>query len=553
MALLLLLLPSHAHANGGVLAMTGATAPNVLDLTTAIAVGPYGATRWTRLTVGGVTKAMWLVPARPGAALDWTTDAWLDALDDASAPRIAPPSGSPPCGMPSGVERVATYGSAGPARTPTNLTVLGTEADARAHAAARGYAITDQEGARIADLYAGGAVLVAFEIETPASGTVTTATLRVSDDGPASVPFALTGTANARTRATVFVIASGPASLPDAKEASSLALSWGAAKSNYGYARATTLGGEAPWLRESAARVIFDGVEIPNDPPAPSVVDGYFDEPSCADAARAASGADGAVARTCARGALARIAGPACVAGAGVDPSPFACRGADDLALALAGLSPRTASVSRFAGVVRQGALGADAAIGLAETAASPVVFAGSFEPCKGAPSGSSSSGALATPPAGDDTSDPGQHTVTTHGACGGSTTTVVSDDGDDSADDTSSDGACGGSTSGTSGSDGDDDGESCSSKKKSSGDDGWDDKDDDKKDDSCSKSSSSSSSSSSSGDDGWDKSDGMKAKSKSSLRMKKHRGSSPVSRTALALVAVVLPLRRRKRRIPKL
>jgi hypothetical protein len=565
----LLLSPTQAGATGAVLATSSGAEPATLDVSTAIAVTPYGTTRWTRLTVGGAQRVMWLVPARPGAALDWASPTWLDALDDATAPRVVAPSASPPCGMPSTPERVATFGSAGPVRMPTNLTILASEDAARAHAAARGFAVSSSQSTKIAQLYASGGALVALELDTPPSGTTTTPTLRVSDDGPAVVPLALTGSRNARTRVTAFVVASGASSIAGAADVEPGVLTWGAARSNYGYARSSRLA-SGGWQRESAARVVFDGVPVPRGEAIPSVVSGYFADAACASTARAAAQSEGAVARTCAAGTIGRVpGGPSCAPAAGaIDPTPFTCgRDADDLALALAGLSPKDVVVSRFAGVVVEGTLGADAPIAAGASLVSPVVTPGSFDECSPGPSSPPSTSGGLTEPSQESrvVSDDEPRYVTTHGACGGSTTTVVTSDEEE---DTSSDdsGGCGGSSTGTSTSEGSSDGESCSGDSKKSDDDGWDSSDDDddddsssKKDDSCSKSSSSSSSSSSgSSDDGWDSSDAVKTKAKPAKasptsRLKRRRGSSPVSRMALAAVAIVLPLRRRRRTMPKL
>ena len=40
---------------------------------------------------------------KPNAFVDLTSDAWLESLEDATAPRVVPPDVSPPCGA-GGVE-----------------------------------------------------------------------------------------------------------------------------------------------------------------------------------------------------------------------------------------------------------------------------------------------------------------------------------------------------------------------------------------------------------------------------------------------------------------
>ena len=67
--LALALSPATALAHGAVLRAPTSTDPTTLDVELAVAVTPYGTTRWTRLTVGGPPSVLWLVPVRPGAVL----------------------------------------------------------------------------------------------------------------------------------------------------------------------------------------------------------------------------------------------------------------------------------------------------------------------------------------------------------------------------------------------------------------------------------------------------------------------------------------------------
>ena len=61
----------------------------------AVSVGPQRTTLWTSLrfeAAGGIVGVV--VPAPPGASLDWSSDAWMEALEVATAPRIFPPLGA---------------------------------------------------------------------------------------------------------------------------------------------------------------------------------------------------------------------------------------------------------------------------------------------------------------------------------------------------------------------------------------------------------------------------------------------------------------------------
>jgi hypothetical protein len=539
----LVLSPAAAHANGGVLPPSNAVDPSTLDIDVAVAVTPFGTTRWTRLTVGGSSSVMWLVPARPGAAVDWASDGWLTALGDATTPRVAPPSDTPPCGIPNTPERVAAWGTSGTQKFPFAVAVHETLSIARAHIGARGFAASTEVDAKIAEIYSRGYALVSLELDTGGGGTFSTPTLRISDDGGAIVPVALTGSRQTLVHVTATVLSEGPAVLSGAQEIDASALHWGRNYSSWTNARTTLLlnGGGAQWLRESASHdVLFNGVPLPRSSPIQPLTSGYFREangqtqPTCDTAALAAASAAGTIGRTCAPGTLARVpGGTACTPTNGpIDPAAFTCgSGVDDLALALSGASPSKAYVSRFTGVVARNTIGSDWSITTGGSL-SPLVFAGQYEPCP----------VPVTPPGGSFTPPPAQpvevaddrpyHYDRNSGCTGSSTVIIYEDTGEEAP---VADEGCGGSSTssdtGTTTSTGDD-GDNCgssstSSSSSSSGssddddsdddDSGWDTDDDDTSSSSdsssdsceCGKSSTGSSSSSSGDSDSdWDESE---------------------------------------------
>lgn len=606
-AALLLLTPAFAHASGAVLPPAGTGEPTTLDAQVAIAVTPFGTTRWTRLTVGGTQSVMWLVPARPGAALDWASDGWLRSLEDATSPRVAPPSATPPCNMPSAAEQVSPWTAGGVKKFPKAVLVHESEGDVRAHVAARGFAVSNLVAAKIADAYARGYTLVSLELDASGASVIASPTLRVSDDGAAVVPLALTGSTESPVRVTALVIGDGPATLAGARELDPSALTWGRNYSSYANARASTLvaGGGAVWLREAAAHeILFDGLAVPRATPIEPLVSGYFHDatgkaqPTCAAAARDAGSGTGTVGRACASGALVKVpGGSGCTPEGGtIDPGSFTCgAGVDDLALALSGSAPARTFITRFTGLVPQNGFGLDTAIASTVATESPVVFAGRYEPCPVVVDPPSSSGGLTPPPPSSSPADPARpyHYERSSG-CSGSATTVVYDDTGE--EEPVADEGCGSSSTGTSTSTGDDSdscsgGSSSSSSGSSSDDDsdssGWDSDDDDSDSSDSSDSSTSDScdcgksttGSSTSSSSGWDDEDseataqslriggegdagaspgaekatkkkkhGKKHLKKTSSSAKKRSGPSPVSRYALLFVALVLPLRRRLR-----
>jgi hypothetical protein len=561
--------PSAGRAGGAVVVPAGTSSASTLDARVAVAITPYGPARWSQITVAGTPRVLWLVPARPGAAIDWANDAWLSALDEATAVHVVPPTAAAPCVVPAGAEKAPPWLSSGQRKLASSFAVHTTEADVRGHAAAKGYGIPTELGSRIAALYAKSWALVSVEIDGVAS-TSMSRTLRVVDDGAPILPFALTGTSGADVKMTAFVIAADPARMPSTTDVDGKLLRWGPYGSQYAQWRAHELGNWGhTWFREStSSRTLFLGHDA-DGTRVPSVAEGYY--PICAADARNAGTRSGTVGRLCPPGSLGRVpGGSTCVDSDGnIPPWSFQCgQNADDLALALAGADPSTTVVTRFAGVIPKFGYGSDAAIWTNGTYGStPVVRAADYD-CAQTPS------APLTPPSAQGGSYGGRGTRTFRrtDSCSGGTTVIVVDDSEPPPDE-----GCGGSTTTA--------GASSSSPPSSSDsdDEGWDTDDDDEgyvasgssssgwdtsdsssssdcdgdsssssSSDSCDSDSSSSSSDScdSGGGDGWDSPD-MAPKKNSGLK-KKNRGSSPVSRYALFFAALLLPLRRRTR-LPRL
>jgi hypothetical protein len=557
----LLVCPVLAHASGAVLPVADAAEPTTLDAEVAIAITPFGTTRWTRLTVGGSQRVLWLVPARPGAALDWAVDGWLTSLEDATSPRVAPSAAMPACDMPAGPERVAPWSMKAVKKAPGAVLVHASEMDARAHVAARGFAMSGAIATEIAKVFARGYALVSVELDADGSSVFSSPTLRISDDGGAVLPLALTGSASTSVRVTAVVIGDGPSSLPGARELDASALVWGRNSSNSAGARVATLlvGRGATWLREAATHeTLFDDIVIPPDTFIEPLVASYYREatgsaqPPCYVMARTAALGAGTVGRACAPGALARVpGGVGCAPAAGaIDPASFMCgAGVDDLALALSGGVPARTFLTRLTGFVPESELGADTPIASSTTAQSPVILASRYERCSEAVTPPSvvrpgASSASSSPTAPGATARPYHYDHETSGCSGSSTTVVYEDTGEQ---DVAADEGCASTGSGTSTGD---DGDSCggdtsTSSTSSSGSDddssGWDDDDDDS---SATKSDSCDCGKSTTGSSGDDSSEATPKRTSRANR----RGPSPVSRYALLFVALLLPLRRHLR-----
>lgn len=560
---LALALLASSHAAGAVLPQAERPDPAFVDMRIAVAVTPTGSTRWSEINVPAATPVMWLVPVRPGAAIDWAPRRWLDAVDEATAPRILPPSFPSSCPARSTPERIEPWTPARPPQPSPEIAVQTSADDARAYVAERGYRLSEALASRVSALYAGGWNLVALEV-APSSSALSSGTLRVSDDGGAVLPLALAG--GSSTRVTVLAIGGGVATVPGARGVERRELRWGPDGSDFAaWRRALVEGaGGATWLRESSSHeAIFDGAPLAGGDPIASVVAGYFQGTSCDPSTAASVGARaGIVGTACAPGAAARVpGGAACVpSSADVDPAGLSCGADVDLALALSGLAPASVVVTRFVGWIPAGGLGVNLGVGFhPATFERPAFRAGAYEPCpppSGVDAPSSPRPPLSGSSSGGSGSAGGEVYVTTSDGCGGGTVAAggaYEEEPVPEDDSTSTEGCSGGGSSW----DDEDEGDSCSGDDSSSS------------SESCSGGSSSSSSGGSDdswdgdgwdsddGDDGWDTDDGMSPRSKklapATKKAKPHaratkKKSSPVSRYALLAAALLLPLRRRRR-----
>ncbi len=174
--------------------------------------------------------------------------------------------------MPTAPERVAPWNVTATKKFPRAVTVHTSEAELRSHpplrAASRSPARPPR---RITEAYAKGYTLVAVELDS-AGATITTPTLRVSDDGAAIVPLALTGNRQTIVRVTATVISEGGAPPAGAPRALDLGLTCRGVRpaASFASARANALadGGGATWIRESSSHeVVFDGVAVPRSTP----------------------------------------------------------------------------------------------------------------------------------------------------------------------------------------------------------------------------------------------------------------------------------------------
>ena len=194
-------------------------ASSTTDVRVAVSSTGTRTSRWVSLHVHGTaTSFAWVVPVKPNAFVDLTSDAWLESLEDATAPRVVPPDVSPACGaggvevdgqlshvvttVPDSVAIAADVATLGNTLAGWGITVTGDLAPLLEAAGADGDSF-------VALLYSGGLP------------DVVTRTVRIVDTSSASLPLTLTSgpstvsvTAYAFTTGSVLV---GSAPAPHAR------------------------------------------------------------------------------------------------------------------------------------------------------------------------------------------------------------------------------------------------------------------------------------------------------------------------------------------------
>ena len=536
---LALLAPSEARAGGAVLGETRATGPVAIR----VATSSDGArtTRWQSVVVPAGERIAWLVPARPGARIDFAGEPFFAALDESTTVHVARPrGGTAACGPEGSLETISDVPpNERTQREPAGPSLLADEAELRRFAQEQGFTVPSGFGARA---FRDGFSLLAIPFASSARAT-TTPTIRVTDDGPPSLPLVLASAVSNDVEITVFVVSEGSAQIGSKATFAEGALTWSAWGSNYRSARTSTLLGYRGFgfLTEASGHDLVFGPRgmLPNGTFAPTLVSAYAsrvartpaESAACASSLLRMTNHPVRFGVVCAEGSVARVPPETeCVPKAGdADVSLAACGGTElDLALALSGKRIDRIAVTRAAGLLPAGSLGSF--VGFAEGQhKEPLVTATLDDLCLPAvpfaqPPGPSQSSPPRRGGTGVASSEDPEATGTSYssGGCSGGTVYVNDTDTSDTSSDScsssdttdssaSDDSGCGGDTVG-----GDNDGSSA-----------------------CSSDSSSDSSDSCSSGSG-DSCDSPDA----SLRKGK-RGKSPMSRAAFLIVALALPMRR--------
>ncbi|KYF69180.1 DUF2330 domain-containing protein [Sorangium cellulosum] len=397
----------------------------------AVAAGPERTTIWTSLRFQGASGPVALVvPVPPLAALDVSSDAWLEALEAATAPRVLPPEGvGPYCpgegGAPAPFDVTGRLAHEATLK-PVEVTVLA-DVDAVAQwAASAGLALSPETAAQLGALQ--GVRFAAARFDAP-GGPAVTRTLRVAMGGGAPLlPLSLTRAGEGDVLVTAWLLGDGrgalsgaaPVTLPPAS------LTWDASaqRSDYAELRAEVLGQarDGALVEGAGHDALSRSIAIGSDS-VDSVVAAYFarasaygdlpDGPgSCAAVAAAALASSLQVAASCPRAEHGVVDGAAACAESPrrdeTDPELLRCGPiADDLAVGLSGLAPSSVWLTRVSMRLAAGQSGADWPLIFGDGASvSPVVRAGRIrlDEC----SGDGGGGGAGAGPGGSSGSGPG-------------------------------------------------------------------------------------------------------------------------------------------------
>jgi hypothetical protein len=393
----------NAHAVGS-LSSHGHTP---LEQRVVLAVGPQRTTLWSQLRLRAEPGLVAVVvPAAPGAALDWATPAFTEALELATAPRIVPPDGTTGVcegdHVPPDVTDVVGVLYHEPVLEAEEVVTLSDAAAVVAWATAHGMNVSPDLEIGMVGLGDVRFVVASFQA---AGGDVLTPTLRVVAPAPAPfLPFVLGQATDAVLDVTVWTIADGHAHLDGTAvtvDPDDLVYDAESGETNYESVRAAALAPYGPhaWLTECASRgALVAPVDLPTtDHVVPPVVESYFaagalydlggfDAKACTEAALAALALQAPVAASCPRAELGIVDGIGSCSEAPlrgeVAPEALRCGSADDLAVALSGIEAASAELTRLAMRIAPGSTGFSEPVDVitGATTVTPVLEAGDID-----------------------------------------------------------------------------------------------------------------------------------------------------------------------------
>lgn len=394
---------SHAAEALGAGALASAPAGPVplAEATVVVAVAPSKTTRWASLRMGErVERAVFLVPVRPSARVDVGSMAFLDALDEATAPRIVPPPMPSSCGLtPSGPE--SHVNPPGVAREPVDTALLESADDVLAYVGGWQIELPLPTSLRIEALAEQGFHFVATAYASLAEGD-TLAPLRVVDDAPADVPLFLLRAGARPIRLKAFVLGAGRASFGETEMVTidPADVRFGRqGESTYPSVleQAIEAGAKKRWVVESAGHEgVFSATALPKSTrPIPSLVSAYLSHAnvdseqalSCESSMASLANRPERVGLSC-HASLWEDEGCVEEPRSGELPAElFRCGAADDLALAFSGQRPSELTLTRATSVLPAFDMGLDLPIAFSpDEELSPVLETSRYESCDASP-----------------------------------------------------------------------------------------------------------------------------------------------------------------------
>ena len=364
-------------------ALVGPAQPT--ELRVAFAQTPELTTVWTSVRLDGAPGPFAIVvPLPAGAFVDQSSDAWFEALEVATAPRVFPPEGlSPFCpgesGPPNPFE-IAADVTHKASLAPETFTLADDAAAVAAWASEQGLPVSPDLQGAFGAVPAAKFLCVRF---TSPGGAVLTPTMRVTaPSGLPSLPFSITRAGASDMRVSAWLVGGGRGALSDtvATSVPPSAIVWNAEQqaSNYAASRDDLLAADpdAIVLEAAGHDALLASTPIANGAAtiealmptyfarASEYGNGSSDPAPCTSAAKATLDASQPVGPACPRGDLAALAGDCApqLPGAGeIDPATLLCGpGADDLAVALSGAVPADTLLTRRTFVLAAASAGKD-------------------------------------------------------------------------------------------------------------------------------------------------------------------------------------------------
>lgn len=387
----------------------GGTAVVPIEQRIAVAVGPTRTTLWTSLRLSAEAGAVGLVlPIPEGASVDRSSDAWFEALEVATAPRVFPPIGAASScdgqSSPSAfsVEGTTTHEAS---LEPDELALLKDASAVEAWASQHGLTVAEATKSALQTSEGEGERFLVARFTTP-GGARSTPTLRITLAGQSSiVPLALLRAGEAELTVTAWALGPGRASHPDGPVVSVAAADvlWSAAtgQTTYRQARAAALidaGPTATLVEASSHGSLGEELAIAaGTARIESVVEAYYaraigygdgdgEAEACTMMAASVLTSSSPIAMSCARNDLGGVLpGDPCVEApvAGeIDPAKLRCGPkADDLAIALSGAAPASVWLTRHTMLVAPNQTSVDRMLSWSDgPVVTPTVVAGSVD-----------------------------------------------------------------------------------------------------------------------------------------------------------------------------